>query len=504
MINSIKYFEENSIKVFEELETKFMQDPTKIAELVTDVTKEIHRLGLNIIKECLEDTDKLISESVIRKKRWYVEKHETKQLITSLGTVSFRKTMYVEKETKKDGIYLLDYVMGIEPHERLTEDAQARLLEEAVQTTYQKGGEAASLEDTVSKQTVKEKIHNLSFPKDSYSGEKKVVENLYIEADEDHISKQFNEVKGDLTESENGVKNNCLIGKMIIVHEGVEPENIVNKGQEDERKTKRWKLKSPHYFCRVCSGKGNDELWDEVYEYMDSHYDLKEVKNIYLNADGGGWIKSGAKRIVGVTMVLDEYHINKCMIKLTSHMKDSTDDARKEIYDAIKTGTKEEFIEITERLKKALENPELGEKRINESRDYIINNWSAIRRRLLHKGEIVGSSTEGHVYHTLSRRMSTQAMGWSEKGAANMCQLRAYYLNKGNMLELVRYQEKEMPKAAGCEKKKFLSLSKILASEKNRTNENGKYIEAISHSLATENKDKEWCKGILGSLIRDL
>jgi hypothetical protein len=30
-----------------------------------------------------------------------------------------------------------------------------------------------------------------------------------------------------------------------------------------------------------------------------------------------------------------------------------------------------------------------------------------------------------------------------------MCQLRAYYLNGGDMLELVRYQAKELPKAAG-------------------------------------------------------
>ena len=32
-----------------------------------------------------------------------------------------------------------------------------------------------------------------------------------------------------------------------------------------------------------------------------------------------------------------------------------------------------------------------------------------------------------------------------------MAPLRAYYLNGGNMLELVKYQKKEVPKAAGAE-----------------------------------------------------
>ena len=174
MINSIKYFEENSIKIFEKLETDFMNDPTKMAELVRGVTDEIHKLGLRIIQECLEDTDKLIGQSIVRKNHWNVERHSEKQLITSLGTVCFKKTLYVDKETGKS-TYLLDRLMGLEKHERFTEDAVANLLEEAVQTSYRRGGEAASIEDNVSKQAVMEKIHALNFPVDDSKPEKKKV-----------------------------------------------------------------------------------------------------------------------------------------------------------------------------------------------------------------------------------------------------------------------------------------------------------------------------------------
>ena len=68
-----------------------------------------------------------------------------------------------------------------------------------------------------------------------------------------------------------------------------------------------------------------------------------------------------------------------------------------------------------------------------------------------------------------------------------MSQLRAYYLNGGDMLELVRIQEKEMPKAAGAEYE-VLSSSQIITSEKNRHEEVGKYVESISHSLSLQNK----------------
>ena len=48
-----------------------------------------------------------------------------------------------------------------------------------------------------------------------------------------------------------------------------------------------------------------------------------------------------------------------------------------------------------------------------------------------------------------------------------MAQLRAYYYNRGDMLELVRYQKAEQPKAAGCEQEISLP-AQIFQSEKMR------------------------------------
>lgn len=477
MINSIRYFEEKCISRFEKLENDFLKEPTKLAEYIYGITDELHKLGVEMIKESLESMDMMLQKSPVRLKHWVVESHSDKQLTTSLGDVRFRKTLFTNKETGKSE-YLLDRILGIAPNERLTEDAEAKLLEEAVQTSYRRGGENVSLTSEVSKQTVKNKIHALKFPQNEERPErKKAVDYLYIDADEDHVSLQFREKKGDLKENENHQKNNCLITKLVYVYEGIENESP---------KSRRHRLINPYYFCGVNSGEENLKFWDEIYEYLSSHYDLEKVKKIYVNSDGGSWIKAGMNRITGITHVLDEFHLEKYLTKLTSHMKDSREAAADELRKAIRSKTKAEFTELVEQLEGYLTG-ETGIQRMEEAKTYILSNWTAARIRLNHKDGVEGSSTEGHVSHVLSSRMSSRPMGWSITGATKMAQLRAYYLNGGDMLELVRYQEKELPQAVGAEYD-VLSSTQIIASEKNRHGELGKYTESITHSMSIQNK----------------
>ena len=481
MYNSIKYFEEECISKFEKLEDDFIKEPQKLAEYILNLTDELHNLGLRMIQESLEEMNTMLRKSQKRLQHWVVESHDTKQLITSLGTVTFEKTLFTNKETGESE-YLLDRIIGLEKHERITEDAQARMLKEAVQTSYRRGGEETSLTTDVKKQTVKNKIHALEFPKNNEKPEKKKeIEYLYIEADEDHASLQFREKKGDLVENENHQKNNCLITKLVYIHEGIEKE---------APKSKRHKLVNPYYFCGTSYGEENSEFWDEVYEYISNHYDLDKVKKIYLSSDGGTWIKSRMKRIAGITYVLDEFHLEKYLIKLTSHMKDSREDALDELRTAIRSKTKQDFEEIVDRLKDCLEN-EAGLKRIAAARDYILSNWMAAKLRLRHQNGVKGSSTEGHVSHVLSSRMSSRPMGWSIQGATKMAKLRAYEMNGGDMLALVRYQKRELPKAAGAEYD-VINSSDMLQAEKNRHGELGKYVDCITHTLSLQNKKKAY------------
>lgn len=267
MIKSIQQFEESGIKKLEKIIESFMKDPKDMASFVYGIRDEVIALGLDLIKETLEDCNQMLRDSAKRKQSWEVVRTDEKKLTTCLGTVCFEKTLFRNKQTRESA-YLLDRILGIESHERLTEDAEAKLLEEAVQTSYRKAGEETSLTDQVSKQTVKNKLHKLTFPQQKETKpEKKAVEYLYIDADEDHVSLQFKEKKGDLEIGENHRKNNCVLAKLVYVYEGIEPE---------APRSKRNKLVNPRYFSGVYDGADNAKLWDEVYAYLDSHYDLEK------------------------------------------------------------------------------------------------------------------------------------------------------------------------------------------------------------------------------------
>ena len=476
MIKSIQHFEEVSTGVFVKLIGEFMRNPMDIASFTTGITEELHRIGQLLIQEALEEMDQMICGSGKRKQNWVVERHEKKHLLTVLWDVYFKKTYFTNKET---GITecLLDRILGLDRNERIAEDAEERILEEAVQTSYRRGGEDAYLTtEKVTKQAVMRKIHALKVPVGyDQPNEKRVVDYLYIEADEDHIALQYRDKKGDLVKTKQGRKNNNAITKLIYVHEGIMPETPQDKH--------RHRLIRPHYFSRTAEGCSNEELWDTVYHYIDSQYDLSKVKKIYLSSDGGGWIVSGMRRIDGVVHVLDRYHLEKHLTKLTAPFGELAKEIRPELYRIICKKTKSTFAKKIWELADML--PDTANRdTFHESANYIMTNWTAAKLRLAKTKGKVGSSTEGHVSHALASRMSTQALGWSLTGADKMAQLRAYHLNGGSMLELVRYQKQQvLPMAAGAETAVCLSSKDILESEKSRHGMVGKYMDAMSHTM---------------------
>ena len=77
-----------------------------------------------------------------------------------------------------------------------------------------------------------------------------------------------------------------------------------------------------------------------------------------------------------------------------------------------------------------------------------------------------------------------------------MAQLRAYYWNKGNMLELARYQKEEVPMAAGAERLTLSAAeiySDIRAGRSIYEMQLGKYVEAITHTYSIQSRNKaQW------------
>ena len=91
-----------------------------------------------------------------------------------------------------------------------------------------------------------------------------------------------------------------------------------------------------HYFGGDYAGtEGTKELWQEVFDFITESYDEEVLEKIYINGDGADWIRTGAGMHAKARFVLDRFHMHKYIISATSHLKDSAQDARSEIYRAI-------------------------------------------------------------------------------------------------------------------------------------------------------------------------
>ncbi len=103
-----------------------MKAPKDMASFIYGIHDEVIALGLDFIKETLDDCKWMLRDSAKRKQSWEVVRTDRKKLTTCLRTVCFEKTLFRNKQTRESA-YLLDWIMGIENYERLTEDAEAKL-----------------------------------------------------------------------------------------------------------------------------------------------------------------------------------------------------------------------------------------------------------------------------------------------------------------------------------------------------------------------------------------
>ena len=329
--------------------------------------------GRSLYQEILESIEQTIRNSEVRKQSYYVEhKEDRRTLLTRFGNLEIKRAYYSSKQDGK-GVYLLDKYIGLDSNEKVSLAAKAHALREAVETSYRKGGEEACLtDDVVTKQTVKNLIHDLEVEMpEEIPEKKKQIKTLHIQADED--------------------------------------------------------------------------LWLEVQQYIYDNYDTEYLENVYIAGDGAPWIVSGCQVLEKSKFVLDKFHLWKYISAATSHLMDSTEDARELIYDAIR---EKDLEEVERLLRKCGANAVTPgkQKEIEACQKYIQNNWLGIIVRYDDAGADWGCSAEGQISHVLSARESSRPMGWSKLGVHKITQLRVFTRNGGKVTDLLEYQHKKEQK----------------------------------------------------------
>lgn len=387
------------------VDTKFLLVAKKILEVLeggtdylsfeADLKKVLDGLGCEILEMLLESLEQKIFESEERKRCWgVVRKNDRKEILTPFGMVTFMRRYY-RNSNSKEYKYLVDEKVGITSHSRVGVNLKAQLTEAASEVSYEAATVQVSrnnAETKVSKQTAANCIKAFKAKAPCGTAQKRCVERLFIEADEDHVK-----VRG-----RNGAQ-----ARLIYIHEGIDEQP-------------RRHLKKARYFTTI--DKTPEEFWMEVCDYIAAHYELSCIREIYLSGDGAKWIQAGKEYIPGAIYILDKFHLAKYIIKATAHAPSLKPRINKGIQKLDKQA-------VLDALQEALELAERPprQKRIQDTMRYIKNNWDGIEASVKHPD--VGCSAEGHVSHILSARLSSRPMAWSTKGAGNMASMRAVRAN---------------------------------------------------------------------------
>lgn len=413
---------EEVIKGIYEAQKDYFEEPKDLYGFEKKVTEVFRKGAAGFIGLTLSEADKLIEESAYRKMNYKVQRHDERTLITTAGEVRFRNTLYLREE---DGKYehLLSRMMCLRDKERLSEGAEAELIKEAIKTSYERASLVLPLKSGITKTTVMNKIHRIeeSLPEEGQS-EKKKARYLYIEADEDHLSEQH----GRYLKKDKG----SFISRLAYVYEG---KRLVCEGKKEL-------IGSRHFGGLYEGSEGISRFWDEIYRYIDSHYDYESIERIYISGDGASWIKRGCEHIPKSVSVLDKFHLTKYINRGCDQMLDESAGCRADIYRMLYKRKKKDFRGYTDRMMESAPDTE----KVRELQSYVLNNWEGIMT-LLHDEAFLGCSAEGHVSHVLSDRMSSRPMGWSKLGADRMSRLRCYVKDhgEGKIIDLVKYQREQ-------------------------------------------------------------
>ena len=416
MENILHDFEEKVISLM----TEFLKNSMELGGLsnfTEYLNAQLMQLGYDLTKFSLEYAEDVIFNLKERKNQFESLEKDDRKIVTIFGEIDFKRRYYLDKENNQR-VYLLDEYFKIASNERLLENVETKLIEEAIQTNYEKAGKSVAYNTQISKQTVMNKISELKVNlEDKKPSTKKIVDNIYCIADEDHVHLQ----KGGIVEP-----------RLIVVY-----DSIIKDG-------KRTKLCNKKHFGGVYSKK-IDDLWEEVLTYIDNTYELEKVKNIYILGDGANWIKTGLEWLPRSINVLDKFHLKKAVHGIvgteTKENKEEKEEYKRRVYRSFYAldfkQTKEIIYEIL-----AEEMEEVSRKKKEKLLQYILNNKEGITNLYKHQKELHGCSAEGHVSHLYSARLSSRPLGWKTINVDNVSRLRLVKADNKEIKEMVHNKRK--------------------------------------------------------------
>ena len=366
------------------------------SQIISKTQEQTNKLGVNLVKLACKEIERGFDEQRDKHRVVVKNKGKTRSILSELGEIKLQRTLYFDKNLSKC-FFAVDELLHLEKYSRIDKNLQSKLVNAATLTSFGKASEL--IDRKVTRQTVhnlvkKVNVKELEVPP---SQKTKQIEDLYIEADEDHI--HLNNSKSAEV-------------KLIYVHEGTRK---VCSG--------RTELINPKYF--VTTSDDVDKFWSDVAYYIQTNYATRNT-TIHLSGDGAAWIKYGIGVFPGCRYHLDKFHIHKSITNACYGNKKW----QAKIISALK---EKDFSKAAFLYKEHYKTHEKKSERKN-----IVNSWLYLQNNLksIDLSKQYSCAAEGHVSHVLSARMSSRPMGWSLHGAERIAKLRAYHFNGGDFSKI--------------------------------------------------------------------
>ena len=413
-------------------------------------------LGKELFSEIVTQIENLVFEDSKRKNQYEAVRFAEKSLVTKNGKTKFERRYYKDNETGEN-VCLTDKILGLEKGERIDKKVKAEVIRKANDQSYNKSGKLVVPDMEISATTVMRNVRKNEWKidiKERPEKEKIKSKYVYIQVDEDHVKERN--------------KKGCTISKIVTIY--TRKRTLTKPEKIPEVKQIRKELVDKFTFSGLY--KDTQKMWEDVEYYIDCTYKKEEIETVFVMGDGASYIKAGTEWIEKSVFVLDTFHLKKYINHLNydEYLKTKLQEAIEQ-YDPISTENimNEAIKKVKQEIK---EDEQLGRntkrlknrlKKIENTKTYLINQWSGIEAHDKYKDKLTGCCQEGQVHHTLSERMSTDAKVWCENGIDEMSQLRAFTQNGGDI-----YQKIIDISTAEKREKKIQELEKRIRKKANK------------------------------------
>lgn len=386
------------------------RETASLVEIIADFS---YQLARSLLKYIFEKADEEFRNSQNRTDHYYVKDTRERTIITIFGQLTYKRTIYQNRDTKKYFCYV-DRKFGIPKYDQYDPCVKSMIYESyANNNSMIKVGQIIGdrifspfslskdrIYHAIPRQTVQNILKSHSALAIQPASIEAAPDTLYVMADEKWIALQSHD--------ENKEKERQMV-KAAISFEDV----ALVKGHK-----KRNQLVNRNVFF----GTGSN-FWNSIYDQLCSIYDMNSIKHIWVLGDGANWIKNGTyvfrSDSTRSSFSLDKFHFKQALRRIS---KD------KDIYgvlcSACENNDKKLFKETVEVL---LEDETCPRDTIETNRDYILSNWSYIQNT--YQSMFMPCSMESGISHHICSQFTSVPKAYIRENLSKYLSLRESFIN---------------------------------------------------------------------------